>query len=269
MDWINSTVNLAVEGCSYKLNVMEDLLQTACGQRLAKGGQYSESESENEAEDEVDGRSELSPESDAASGNDSLNEPLDNHKPSRNLTLAKMGESDNSVDYEKEHTEPQNWDNKLSNSDNDAAGVEKEPASVHEKSKEISHGEEDLVLLVRDNNISRPLPCRKIGPSDPTPSWVPESPNGSLYSIKKRPVTHPGPLAHQPTQIQSPMKGRMLGINTKTLNNSDSAGKETAPPPPMERGRSSRRRKGRRLISRSAHWIETQEMTGGLCTKVS
>lgn len=35
------------------------------------------------------------------------------------------------------------------------------------------------------------------------------------------------------------------------------------------RGRPSRRRKGRRLISRSAHWIETQERTGGLHAIVS
>lgn len=33
--------------------------------------------------------------------------------------------------------------------------------------------------------------------------------------------------------------------------------------------RSSRQRKGRKKISRSAHLIETQQMTGGLCAKVS
>lgn len=99
-------------------------------------------------------------------------------------------------------------------------------------------------------------------------SWVADSLEGALLinevSIRSGLHHNVGPAqdtltkGETPTSLQSQVNGLEHSINLPA----------SPAYSPLERGQSSRRRKVKRLFSRSAHLIETHQMTDGLCVKV-
>lgn len=126
-------------------------------------------------------------------------------------------------------------------------------------------------MLMRDKSLIGPF---VLSPSSPRASFVPDSfdeINKSFGPAHKCGLLPEGSSAADPASRGTFTSDLGSKGNRDQSKVPDNPLRKEIPAPPLtqERGRSSRRRKGKRLISRSAHWIETQQMTGGLYAHVS